>query len=109
MIDLLTHCTDTAALREALEAEGLERIPLCKTPTVRGDSGETLALVRVADPAEIERWPCLHVLGTYDEVFADPEKLAIYDRIYPRTPVAWVDEDGTEHTYTPPDKFGVFA
>lgn len=48
------------------------------------------------------------VLGTYDEVFADPTKKAVYDRIYPPT-FSYVDEDGETVTVAKPQKFGVFA
>lgn len=44
------------------------------------------------------------VLGTYEEVFADAQKKAIYDRLYPPT---YTDEDG--NIVQKPEKFGVFA
>lgn len=104
MIDLITHCADTAALAGACP-EGV--LPHAKTPTVHG-TGETLALVRVQSEeelAQLQALPCLHILGSYEEVFADPEKKAIYDRIYPREPILL--ENGGE--YIPPERFGVFA
>lgn len=44
------------------------------------------------------------VLGTYEEVFADADKKAIYDRLYPQT---YIDEDG--NVIQKPEKFGLFA
>ena len=108
MIDLITYCSDTEQLMTEIQQAGFERIPLVKTPTQR-NGNETLALVRVEDVADIEKWSFLTILGTYEEVFADPELLTIYDRIYSRTPITVTDEEGNEYTYTPPDKFGVFA
>lgn len=108
MIDLITYCADTTQLQSELESLGFEALPLPKTPSVRNGS-ETLALVRVNDLAELAPFTCLTVLGTYEEVFADPDKRAIYDRIYPRTPVVWTDEAGQRQEYVPPEQFGVFA
>jgi hypothetical protein len=48
------------------------------------------------------------VLGTYEEVFADAEKKAIYDRIYPPT-YNYTDEYGETIEVKRPEKFGVFA
>ncbi len=48
------------------------------------------------------------VLGTYDEVFADETKKAIYDRIYPPT-YSYIAEDGETIEVKRPEKFGVFA
>ena len=48
------------------------------------------------------------VLGTYDEVFADETKKAVYDRIYPPT-YSYSDESGETVTSARPEKFGVFA
>lgn len=108
MIDVITHCQNTAELRDELDALGFETIPVTKTPSQRSDN-ETLALCRVDSLDDLAQFECLTVLGTYDEVLNDPEKRAIYERIYPTTPVEWIDEDGQTQTYTPPEKFGVFA
>lgn len=35
-----------------------------------------------------------------------PEHHATYDRLWPRTPVTWTDEDEVEHVRTPPALFG---
>lgn len=48
------------------------------------------------------------VLGTYDEVFADETKKAVYDRIYPST-YTYEDENGETVVAVKPEKFGVFA
>ena len=48
------------------------------------------------------------VLGTYEEVFADETKKAIYDRIYPPT-YTDTDSTGENSEVKKPEKFGVFA
>lgn len=122
MNDYITYCADTTALATELEAVAPEKINIDpesgavsfnvpKTPTVR-NGGETLALVRDMDGSLLalaDQLSSLTVLGTYEEVFADAAKKEIYDRVYDQTPVILTDEDGVESTYTPPEKFGVFA
>lgn len=85
-----------------------------KTPTKRRGE-ETLALVRVVDRAtgdmlsSLEAAKAIEVLGTWAEVQADSRMRKIYDRVYPRKPVTYTDEDGTERTTTPPEEIGRFA
>lgn len=120
MIDLITYCADTAALITELVANHPDRIYIddeggasylvSKTPT-RRNSNKTLALVRCVtaeDETDLRGLTCLQVLGTYDEVFADPALLAIYDSVYSRASYQ-TTIDGSQVTVTPPEKFGVFA
>ena len=126
MRDVIVYCRDTAALvaelREQLperlseEDEGNPVFILDKTPTVR-NGDETLSLVRCrdGDPGEpdtevqLNSLESVTVLGTWEEVKADPTKKAIYDRVYPRTPIVWTDDDSVEHTTIPPEEIGRFA
>jgi hypothetical protein len=82
-------------------------IGVTKTPSKRRADGATLALVRDL-PADLTGLDNLVVLGTYEEIFADPAKLAIYDSVYDRTPRDVDDGEGGTITITPPDKLGVF-
>ena len=115
MKDVLTYCPDTTALIAELQEKFPDRINideetgeasfiLTKTPTVR-NGDETLALVRVSDGdlLDMQGLTNLTVLGTYDEVFGDAEKKAIYDRVYPRTPI---ELEGSEQL--PPERIGEF-
>jgi len=120
-MDIITYCPDTAALIAELQAVapsflcideelGSTFFLVSKTPTVR-NGNETMALVRDLNGGLIKtakKLKHLTVLGTYDEVFADPAKREIYNRVYDQTPVVYLDPDGIEHTHTPPRKFGVF-
>ena len=61
-------------------------------------------------PQQLADLDSLQVLGTYEEIFADPDKLALYDSVYDRTEKTTVDpETGEVSTFKPPDKIGVFA
>ncbi|OOZ36105.1 hypothetical protein [Solemya velesiana gill symbiont] len=122
MNDYITYCNNTQALVAELQVKAPELIHLDeqtgkatflvpKTPTVR-NGAETLALVRDIDGTLLqlaEQFDHLEVLGTYEEVFADPAKREIYDRVYDQTPRTVHGPDGETLTYTPPEKFGVIA
>lgn len=45
----------------------------------------------------------------YQQVFDDPEKYAIYSRVYPHEPYEVDDGEGGTITVTPPKKFGIIA
>ena len=121
MIDVISYCPDLEALRAELIAahspyitEGKFTVPM--TP-IRKVGDESITLLRVSDVALVEAVSGLQVLASapaggtaaFDVLFQDPEATAIYDRVYDQSPVTTTDEDGTEHTYTPPRIFGVFA
>ena len=116
MYDILIFCPDTEALIAELQEKFPDRISvnedsgevsylITKTPTVR-NGNETLSLVRVSDEDLVDMQGLINltVLGTYDEVFADPFLQDTYDRVYPRIPIEL--EDGSE--WTPPEKIGEF-
>jgi len=121
MKDIIMHVKDVQAIFTELLADHPNRVDLSNpenpvflieySTRVINKDNEFLALVRAndADLELIDGLTNADNLGSYEEVFADPEKLAIYDRIYDRTPVTFTDEDGTEHTMTPSDKFVVFS
>ena len=120
MADIVTYCKDTSALIVELQEKFPERISLDnesdpkfiieKSPTIRSGS-ETLSLVRVdADDYKLlSQLKNITILGTYDEIFADNKKKAIYDKLYPRKIQTYIDPDGKEQKNTPADKFAVFA
>jgi len=120
-MDIITHCTDTAALVAELQEKFPDRINIDdpenpsfligKAPGTKRNGNETLCLCRVnpQDYLDIESLETITILGTYDEVFADPEKQAIYDRVYDQTPVEVDDGMGGTITYTPSRKFVVIA
>lgn len=118
--DVLVFCPDTAALvsevaekfpeRLDLEDPNSPRFLVDKTPTVR-NGNETISLVRADDGllAELQALDSVTVLGTYDEVEADPDLKAVHDRVYPRTERVWTDDEGRERTTIPPERIGAFA
>ncbi len=127
-MDVLVYCLDTEKLKKELRDKHPEhfyedelpvsndqglargRFIIEKTPTKR-NSEETLALVR-CDSVTLEMLEALdsvQVLGTYEEVLASKKLKAIHDKVYPRKPTKYKDEDGKEHTHTPPERIGAFA
>ena len=67
------------------------------------NGNEAIALVRGDVPKEFE------VLGTYDEVFADPTLDAKYKGVYPYdVELSYTDEDGKINTYLRPKRIGEF-
>ena len=120
MIDIITHCEDTAALVTELQIklpkyilvnDGVPTFLVDKTPTVRNGT-ETLALIRLTDAkynellsAELET---LTLLGSFEEVFADAAKKEIYDRVYVQT-ITTNDPEGNPITIQLPERFGAFA
>jgi len=93
-----------------------------RTPSVvNGDELLVYARFRQHEADQWRSMPGVQILGeaeyagrgtadaVYGQVFADPDKRAIYDRVYPR-PVTTIDNgDGTVSESQPPERFGVMA
>ena len=47
--------------------------------------------------------------AVYQQVFSDPDKYAIYSRVYPHDPYEIDDGEGGTMTVTPPRKFGIMG
>ena len=126
MIDLLVYCSNTTTLVNKVREHFPDRLSeedpdnpeflVDKTPTKR-NGVKTLALVRCRPDGITEamlrdlasKTTTIKVLGTWEQVQADPKAKALYDEVYPRTPVTWVDDDGKEQESIPPEQIGVFA
>ena len=117
MKDLVTYCPDLNALRKDLidsaqvDEEGNPVLNVIKTPVQYSKDGlKSLSLVRCLT-TEGERdlqFNHLEILGTYDEVFKDLEKMAKYESVYSTKPYDVEDDQGNTQTVTPPKKFVVF-
>lgn len=128
-IDAILHIADLAALAEAIAADNHEMVTesgtisgFVSTPaTMLGKAA--LVYVRMT-PTEAAQWrgtPLVTILAespyggetTPDEVYsimaADSAAMAMYDAVYPRTPVSWIDEEGQSHEVTPPFRFGALG
>lgn len=119
---IITYVADTAAFIEELEAlassyvytdEGTvtKKWTVQHTPVVKNENG-TLAMSMLTDDELlfIGNMNSIKSLGTYDELFANPENLAIYKSVYPYdVPLSYTDEDGTVVEYYRPQKIGEFA
>ncbi len=121
MNDLISYCQDIEALRTELtdrgyvdDETGEPVFPLPnRTPNQQRMPPKSITLLRcVTDDDEtlLHSSTSLEILGTYDDVFADPVKYLTYSSAYPHDPYTIIDpETGEEITITPPKKFGVFA
>ena len=70
----------------------------------------TCVLLNTSQEAQINKIESLTILGTYPEIFDNPEKLKIYDSIYDRSEKTEIDPETKEEvTHKPPDKFSEFA
>ncbi len=119
MNDLISYCPDIEKLRKELKDKGYVDeddnpvFPLMNhTPIQEANKPETITLIRCVNQADcdvLNSFTSLEVLGTYDEVFADPDKYAKYSSAYPHDETTETDPDtGETTTITPPKKFGVF-
>ena len=125
--DCITYCPDTQALMAEVAKVAPDRIikdeqgnpvgfAIDKTPIIRNGNG-TLSVVRVNDTdlAVLKKLTSIKILA---EVPAGGDLLkamtkadrAIYDNVYPRTPVDITDEQGSVvGQYIPPALIGAFA
>lgn len=86
-------------------ADGTEALAYC-----RGLPPEWEQLDSVTVLAEAPYDPAAPGDAVYQQIFDDPAKLEVYDRIYDRTPYSYEDpETGESITVTPPDRFGVIG
>ena len=114
MRDIIIYCSDIEQLKQELsdngfvDSKGNYTHGNTITP-IKYNGVKTLALVR-NNKLDLTLFPSLTDLGTYDEMFADDESLALYKSVYDYTvPVIYTDEDGVEQSYTLPNKIGEFA
>ena len=128
-IDAILHIADLPALAQAIAQINPSMVSEAGTITGFASTPATtlgkaaLVYVRMT-PAEAAQWrgtPLVTILAeaphtgpdTPDAVYAaleaSPESMALYDAVYPRAAVAWTDEDGQSHTFTPPFRFGVMG
>ena len=86
-------------------ADGNEALAYC-----RGLPPEWEQLATVTVLAEALYDPIAPGDALYQQIFDDPDKLEVYDRIYDRTPYSYEDpETGESITVTPPERFGVIG
>ncbi|WP_448215303.1 hypothetical protein [Endozoicomonas sp. 2B-B] len=118
-MDLLTYTSNLPALRQELvekgdvDESGNPFLNICMTPVQHNGEFHSVTLCRTSSDEEREKlnsYIHLEVLGTKEEVDADPEKTTKYEAAYSREPVTMTDPDtGEQITYTPPHWHGEFA
>ena len=119
--DLVSYCSDIEALRAELIAKGYVEedtgepsFPLInRTPTQKANQPQTVTLIRCVSELDIEllaSFESIEILGTKEEVDADPDKTAKYELAYSRDSYTMTDpETGEVITKTPPYWHGTFA
>ncbi|MCW7555529.1 hypothetical protein NX722_23480 [Endozoicomonas gorgoniicola] len=117
--DLITYTANLPELKKELVKKGYKNedgspyLPVCMTPVQHGDVLHSVTLCRICSEEErtlLNDLQYLEVLGTKEEVDADPAKTAKYKEGYSRDPVTYTDpETGETVTYTPPKWHGAFA
>ena len=127
-IDAILHIADLPALVDMVAAASPDAVQdgaivgIARTPaTMLGKAA--LVYVRMT-PTEAAQWrgtPHVTIIAespyageaTPDAVYtvmaADPVAMAMYDAVYPRSPVIWIDEEGQRHEITPPFRFGAIG
>lgn len=115
--DVVTYCEDTESLVKEvmvkypqylyLDEEDYPSFVLPKTKILRNGL-LTLTLVRVSDEELklLDALDSLEILGTFDEIKADADKLKKYDSVYLREDLVIVDPDLGEFTIKQPFEFG---
>lgn len=114
MKDEIFYCSDIEQLKQELVAnemmdkEGNFIHGNTLTP-IKYNGIKTLSLVR-DNKLDLALFPSLTNLGTYDNLFANEESLALYKSVYPYdVPIEYTDEDRATQSYLRPQKIGVFA
>jgi len=128
MFDLITYTKDSVAFLAEVVAKFPDKVVfdeqdptlalsvlITKTPTIR-NGNETLAVVR-CDAQELADIKTLTTVVILSEVALGGDLLAamttanraIYDSVHSQAPVTYTDQDGVQHTYTPPALIGAFA
>jgi hypothetical protein len=116
---VITYCKDTKAFMDELpESYKVRDVDgnvvgwtIQTTPVIKNENGSLAMSVFTDDElAFVSTLKSMRSLGTYDELFANEEALALYKSVYPYdVPVHYVDMDGTTKEYFRPRKIGEFA
>ncbi len=126
MKDEILYCSDLTQLKQEFKDAGMydeENMTYTHgnylTPIKVNATGQTLALVKGNKLEEFDtngvslgmpEFPSLQSLGTYEEMFANPDRLALYKSVYPYDiPLTYMDDDDVEQSYFRPKKIGEFA
>lgn len=123
-IDAILHISDLPALAAAMEKLSPGSVVVGKfnlnTTPATTNGASALVYVRMTQD-EADQWrgtPGVAILAeaeyvgpetadaVYDKLEADTKAMANYAKVYPRTPIKFVDDDGKTQTYVPPFRFG---
>ena len=127
-MDIITHIPDLDAFRAECLALAEDGNPffnyngetitykVAKIPVrYNTDFTQSVCLIRLVTQEEQDQFNALDTvnrIGICENkayIFDSEEDENIYNTVYDQTPVTITDEDGNEHTHTPPQMIGVFA
>jgi hypothetical protein len=116
---VITYCKDTKAFMDELPENykakdmngNVVGWTIQTTPVIKNENGSLAMSILTDDElAFVGTLKSMQSLGTYEELFANEEALAVYRSVYPYdVPVSYVDMDGTTKEYFRPKKIGEFA
>ena len=121
-MNVITLVTDTKAFVEEVAIKfpsyieyaddgSINGVNITHTPQVKNENMSlAYSMLTVEQIAEIRTLTTVKILGTYEEMFANEENLALYKSVYPYDiPIIYQDEEDVEHSYMRPEKIGEFA
>lgn len=118
---VITYCQSTEEFIKELELLAPQYIVLDEdgkkswiiqtTPLVKNINGSlAMSILTDEELVFISTMTTIQSLGTYDELFANSESLAIYKSVYPYdVPLSYINENGNMVEYFRPQKIGEFA
>ena len=109
--DFIAELEAIAPTYVTIDEDGKKGCTIETTPIVSSESGTLAMSILSNDEVEfVKLMTTMTNLGTYEEIFADAEKDALYKLVYPYdVPLNYIDEDGAEVSYMRPKKIGEFA
>lgn len=128
-IDAILHIADLPALAAAIAQVDPSKVSpegtisgFASTPaTMRGAAALVYVRMTPEDAAQWRGIPLVTILAeapysgdsTTDEVYSAMESnaksMALYDAVYPRESVSWIDDDGVKQYYKPTFRFGAIG
>ena len=117
---VITYCKNTDTFIKELELlapqyivveDGKKSWIIQTTPIVKNANGSlAMSILTDEELLFIGSMSTIQSLGTYEELFANPEALTLYKSVYPYdVPLNSIDTDGNQIEYYRPDRIGEFA
>jgi hypothetical protein len=121
-VDAILHVSDLPALISMMPSDQVQDgvvMGFARTPVIM--AGATALVYVRLEPAEADQWrgtPGVTILAevpydgpstpdlVYTALEANAASMALYDAVYPRAAIQWLDDDGVTQESLPPFRFG---